>query len=109
MGSAAWPAGAAVSAVAAANQDLLDHLPEGDREPAEDRHLPRLAVGGSRRRPAPASEKRPGVQVGFPGAINFTHALVTDEFPPSTRCAVACKTRSAVQIAQGKCRLPFRR
>jgi DNA-binding transcriptional LysR family regulator len=47
MGSHQRPSGAAVRAVAAAGQDLLDHLPEGDREPAEDRDLSRLAAGGS--------------------------------------------------------------
>src|SRR5690349_774559 len=109
MGSVARPSGAAVSAIAAACQDLLDHLSEGDREPAEDRDLPRLVIGGSRQRPASTSEEGPGVQVGFPGAMNSTHALVTGRFPPARWLAVACETRSAVISPAGKCRLPFRR
>ena len=74
VGSHQWPAGAALFAVAAAGQDLLDHLPEGDREPAEDRDLSRLAAGGGFERPAPASEEAPpGVQVGFLGAMTSSH------------------------------------
>ena len=74
VGSHQWPAGAALFVVAAAVQDLLDHLPEGDRESAEDRDLSRLAAGGGFERPAPASDERPpGVQVGFLGAMSSSH------------------------------------
>ena len=42
----------------AAVQDLLDHLPQGDGDAAEDRDVSRLAVGRSRaRRPALAKTR----------------------------------------------------
>ena len=56
MGSHKRSSGAAFPASAATGQDLLDRVPEGDCEPAEDRDLSRLAVGGSLKRPAPAEE-----------------------------------------------------
>ena len=46
LGSYQWTADAAFSGIAAPVEDLLDRLPEGDREPAEDRDLPRLAACG---------------------------------------------------------------
>ena len=39
-------------------EDLLDRLPEGDRDAAEDRDLPRLAAGGGVERSAPAGKAR---------------------------------------------------
>ena len=47
------PAGAAVSGIASAVEDLLDPLSQGDVEPAEDRDVPELAAGRGGRRRAP--------------------------------------------------------
>ena len=47
VGSDRWSIGSSVQAVVAIALCLLDRLPEGDRQTAEDRYLPRLAaVGG---------------------------------------------------------------